>query len=226
MIAARHLYMKLSLDHSLYFECFYIGFVDNSLFLSWPPTRQPFLFFSIYILSSSFVASVRSRNLWRHVFVLDTRPLTSRQITVLPLLLRTKLRSQRNLSYYNTHTSDISLAGTVRSTFFPCILSDGKNRCATFYHILSLSDTEFFSTIITSLIRLYNLCFQRAVKHVRSPLFVGKKKKKKNSICIREDSIEKSGSGNFSENDTTDYREFFEITHNFIQWKDLKAKVF
>lgn len=179
MIAARHLYMKLSLDHSLYFECFYIGFVDNSLFLSWPPTRQPFLFFSIYILSSSFVASVRSRNLWRHVFVLDTRPLTSRQITVLPLLLRTKLRSQRNLSYYNTHTSDISLAGTVRSTFFPCILSDGKNRCATFYHILSLSDTEFFYTIITSLIRLYNLCFQRAVKHVRSPLFVGKKKKKK-----------------------------------------------
>lgn len=49
-----------------------------------------FFLFSIYILSSSFVASVRSRNLWRHVFVLDTRPLTSRQITVLPLLLRTK----------------------------------------------------------------------------------------------------------------------------------------
>lgn len=55
LIAARHLYMKLSLDHSLYFECFYIGFVDNSLFLSWPPTRQPFFFFlSIYCLRLSW----------------------------------------------------------------------------------------------------------------------------------------------------------------------------
>lgn len=53
LIAARH--TKLSLDHSLYFECFYIGLVDNSLFLSWPPTRQPFFFFlSIYCLRLSW----------------------------------------------------------------------------------------------------------------------------------------------------------------------------
>lgn len=50
-----NLYTKLSLDHSLYFECFYIGLVDNSLFLSWPPTRQPFFFFlSIYCLRLSW----------------------------------------------------------------------------------------------------------------------------------------------------------------------------
>lgn len=89
LIAARHLYMKLSLDHSLFWVFLYR--LRRQFSISFLASHAAtFFLFSIYILSSSFVASVRSRNLWRHVFVLDTRPLTSRQITVLPLLLRTK----------------------------------------------------------------------------------------------------------------------------------------
>lgn len=94
-------------------------------FFLWPPTRR--LFFSfLSTLSSSFVASVRSRNLWRHVFVLDTRPLTSRRITVLPLL-------PRNQTVFNeiflivTVASAIFLLRALPVQRFPLYLPSGKN---------------------------------------------------------------------------------------------------